>query len=343
MSLSVDVDETDETQVITIGSTIIFSHDSDSKPEAVAMYSRKLFHCLKCQKVLTSRRGRIHHETRSQCHLTPCSEKHEHEPVHETFPSLDAAKAWIVEMEWDQSFSITQTKSEYVRYRCRHRPRYQDQQDSHIPKKRLTGKVSSYDCQAKLAIVSVMVCKCVRADLQSNVCQSQGQMFQLRGCLTHSHPPDFQAQRISRLTRDSLITLLKAGLSKRDILKQYCNVGHSDDNPCKIVTMQDLRNIEKFCKKSQPNNHVEIEPVTLGPAVTDIPEETSFQPIQLDQNQLLADLSHNLDQVSEEDRQTFLKKLVQFNLEVKTKAKAVPTILQKSVLKNPNPPKHQAH
>lgn len=210
--------------------------------------------------MLTSRRGKIHHETQVQCHLPLCHEKHDHEPVFETFPSLEAAKAWIVSMEWDQSFVITETKPDYAMYRCRHRPPKQNS-DSQLPKERITMTVSSYNCKAKLAICPWIACQCSEEDRRkSRVCQKQRRMFRLRGCRTHSHSLEVQAQRISRLMRDSLGTLLKAGVSKRDILKGYCNVGHSNENPGKVVTMQDLRNIEVCMKRKGNNSETEVEP-----------------------------------------------------------------------------------
>lgn len=100
-------------------------------------------------------------------------------------------------------------------------------------------------------------------------------------------------------------------------------MGHSNENPGKVVTMQDLRNIEVCMKRKGNNSETEVEPEIIPIQNRNKPE------IQLNQSQILEEIGHNLNKLDETDRQNFVKQLVQVNMEIKRKIKPLPENVQK--------------
>lgn len=167
---------------------------------------------------------------------------------------METAKAWVLAKELDQTFNIVLSKPNYVLYNCRYRKARDSaasvQGDRPLKRRKKTSK-PVYNCPAKFIIDKSVVCSCDEV-IGSTECQNYCEMVRLRGCTTHSHDLEIRHQRLSKVTKDTLKTLLKSGVPKATILNQYCS-SNSFETESKLITMQDLVNLERLDVRGDDN------------------------------------------------------------------------------------------
>lgn len=149
-----------------------------------------------------------------------------------------------------------------MKYKCRHW-KSKDQQDKEVcsdPKQRKKTSLPAYECPGYLSIIQRHVCVCSNP---SNECAELKTIFQVKGCVAHSHQPELRFHRVSRISKEYLISLLTIGVPKKDIIARYCTPESYDHLDYKIVTLKDLTNFERlYVKKGQIDlNKTEVENV----------------------------------------------------------------------------------
>lgn len=178
---------------------------------------------------------------------------HDHVRMDETFASLSEAKTWIAQKQLDQVFTVERSHRSRIVYECRHH-----KARSHgmplVLVFRDAGaidKLPALNCKAVLRVDEMNVCVCQaqdtdEADEKSPLVWLEGAIrIRVRGCLGHSHPQEVRFLRMSQKTKEFLISLLKLGLTKETILSRYCNSTDIESQENKLVTLQDLSNLEQ--------------------------------------------------------------------------------------------------
>lgn len=221
---------------------------------SMIFFSLSEYHCLLCQKVFTSASSLRRHLGTANSHVACQEPSHEHHFIQETFSDMETAKAWVLAKELDQTFNIVLSKPNYVLYNCRYRKARDSaasvQGDRPLKRRKKTSK-PVYNCPAKFIIDKSVVCSCDEV-IGSTECQNYCEMVRLRGCTTHSHDLEIRHQRLSKVTKDTLKTLLKSGVPKATILNQYCS-SNSFETESKLITMQDLVNLERLDVRGDDN------------------------------------------------------------------------------------------
>lgn len=136
-----------------------------------------------------------------------------------------------------------------------------------------------YACTAQFTINKATVCMCETTN-DSIKCYNSREMIRVQGCTKHSHDEEIRHQRVSQLVKDTLISLLKAGVPKTTILERYCSSNNYSNVKSKLITMQDLVNFERL--------YVDLE---IDPKLSDFEnicttaERTEFRAISFDGRQ----------------------------------------------------------
>ncbi|TRY63563.1 hypothetical protein TCAL_08691 [Tigriopus californicus] len=234
---------------------------SDNNLTTPIQVKRIKYHCFHCKKVFLSRTGWKEHASAAGAdheNLQPCREPHAtHRLVSGTFDSFDEARAWATAQEFDKTMSIVTSQTNYLIYKCRHNSRLKGSRLKPCPQRRRVS-LMPFDCKARVVVNKTCICRC-DSDNAKHICYENEDTIRMSGCLTHCHDISPRFDRIPKATKDNIGVLLQAGLSKSTILRDYCNsvVGQSNDH--KIITMQDIRNIENHMKKKH------VDPVINDP------------------------------------------------------------------------------
>ncbi|XP_059092951.1 uncharacterized protein LOC131888178 isoform X2 [Tigriopus californicus] len=166
---------------------------------------------------------------------------------------MAAAKAWVIAQELDKSFATSIVKGNYVAYHCRLRRSRKSEKLVPDPTKRRSVKGKPvYNCQAQFTLNLTKLCQCDTVDDNSE-CNNYHETFRLRGCLTHSHTIEPQYLRLSKVKRNTLLSLLKKGVAKSTILKQYCSLYPAEDADYKLITAIDLENLQRQLMRDKSN------------------------------------------------------------------------------------------
>lgn len=205
------------------------------------------FHCLQCKRLLTTPHSLRKHKKNVNVHDICGEVNHDHVLINESFEDLNAAKAWVISKELDKTFHIAASRQNYVLYRCRlRRSRSESKPRNPDPAKRRMGVAKpTFPCSAQLAIDMVKLCHC-DSNVDGSECLQFRDTFRLRGCLTHCHKVEPHFQKLSTIQKDALVSLLKQGVPKRTILKQFCSSYSNKDSPSKLITIKDLENLERL-------------------------------------------------------------------------------------------------
>lgn len=188
------------------------------------------------------------HQKKCKGKPPPCQDhSHAESFVHHEFDTLDSAKDWVKSMELDRQFCIGSSKPNWIQYQCR---RHLAKKPNRSPKKsqgkRKIAKTAYVPCPAKFTISMTHVCRCTTTkDQNGAVCLDHRRVYSLRGCLAHSHEEEIKYQRISKIVKEKLISLLRAGVPKSIIIERYCSQDTYKNVDSKLLTMQDLRNLER--------------------------------------------------------------------------------------------------
>lgn len=159
---------------------------------------------------------------------------------------MAAAKTWVLTKELDKTFSIAITKPKSVTYFCRYRrSRTNTPTASTSAKKRKVNPKPLYPCKAQFIIDKVTLCQC-DPNVSGVECQNFREVARLRGCLHHSHDAQIRHQRVSKITKDSVITLLEMGVPKAVVMERYCFKDTYENIDYKPITTQDLYNFERL-------------------------------------------------------------------------------------------------
>lgn len=214
-----------------------------------------------------------------------CSENHDHDWIKQEFPSLEAAKDWILAQELDQLFTAVTFRNGYGVYSCRHREKPEKRaakdQSNNSEVKRNRSRLTPHGCKAGFKLRKVMRCSCVDF-VAKTLCFHQEILFELRGCLTHSHPVERKSRRISQVTKNLLMSLLEAGVPKSVIKDKYCRPSDSDNSDAKFVTLQDLTNFENALKKTKlpTKSSTPDSSSQLDPTIASVSDETPILPVK---------------------------------------------------------------
>lgn len=219
------------------------------------------YHCFHCKKVFSSRTGWKEHASaagKDHENLPPCRESHEtHRLVNGTFNSFEEARAWASAQEFDKTMSIVTSQTNYLIYKCRHNSRHTSNRAKPCPQRRRVS-LTKFDCKARVVVNKTCLCRC-ETENAKHICFENEETIRMSGCVTHCHDLSQRFDRIPKATKNNIEVLLKAGVSKSTILKDYCSSIVGQDNAHKIITMQDIRNIENHLRKKH------LDPVVTDP------------------------------------------------------------------------------
>lgn len=211
----------------------------------ICFCSISAYHCFNCKKVFGFLANLRRHLKNPKNHVYCGESTHDHDLVDERFADMSEAKAWVQNKELDKTFSIASSTSDYALYYCRHRRSRASKQKSDNAKRRKVTPKPVYSCHAQFSIAKTTVCNCDSSE-EGFECNNTRVVFQLRGCTTHSHDFEIRHHRISKITRDFAVNLLKNGVPKATILEKYCSLDEYDNLDHKLITMQDLINFERL-------------------------------------------------------------------------------------------------
>lgn len=214
---------------------------------------KEYFHCSKCKNVFKHLNSlRFHQKTCKGKRLGCSDQSHVHSLMEQEFATFEEAKQWIYSMELDQTFQIARTRSNCTWYQCRRNKAQKPQEQSETSvRKRKSSGTGYVPCSAQFTISVAHICRCMGNEAElGQICSDHHVVRLVKGCAKHSHEVDIKHQRISKSTKDSLINLLRAGVPKSIIMERYCSPENYDRLDRKLITMHDLRNLErKFASK----------------------------------------------------------------------------------------------
>lgn len=170
---------------------------------------------------------------------------------------MQEARSWIFDQEMDKILVIVGSREGNIRYQCRQRDVSRNPITSNKIKKRNRKPIGRCACPASLNIRKIRLCFCEYPE-SSPFCENIRTMFQLLGCLAHSHTPQKQFYRIPKVKKDMLLSLMEIGVPKKVILEKYCSPENADETEDKIVTLKDLDNFEKFHAKTRKNSNAQV-------------------------------------------------------------------------------------
>ncbi|XP_059082301.1 uncharacterized protein LOC131879864 [Tigriopus californicus] len=166
-------------------------------------------------------------------------------------------------------------------YRCRHwetpgKTRVKKNLDPTIDHvKRNRSKITALGCKARFYLRKITRCKCLD-NVSEKFCLHQQTLFELRGCLKHSHEVEGKSHRISQVTKN-LIMSLEVGVPRSVVRDKYCRPSHMEDLDAKWVTLKDLTNFENALHKSRhpPAPSASVPCAQLDLAISSMTDQVS--------------------------------------------------------------------